>query len=111
MKTIWSERHNLSSAIDTCELLACGLTSFEPHRPSGRGKVGNPLVLYALWAADVIDRDADGYYIVRADTVDKATKASKVLFAKFMRSEASRPTITAAAVIKAFGAQPILRQS
>lgn len=109
MKTIWNERHNLSSAIDTMNMLACGLTSFNPHYPNGRGQTGNPLILEGLWTAGCLDKATDGYYIIQDDTQERAIEAAKVLNTKFYNSSAAKPQATMTTIIKAFGANAELR--
>lgn len=110
MKTIWNERHNLSSAIDTMNMLACGLTSFNPHYPNGRGQTGNPLILEGLWAAGCIDKGPNGYWTVRDDTQERASKAAKTLYKKFWNSPVNRPEAAMSTIIKAFGGWPELRK-
>jgi hypothetical protein len=91
-------------------MLACGLTSFNPHYPNGRGQTGNPLILHGLWAAGCIDKGPNDYYIVQDDTLERASKAAKTLYKKFWNSTAAKPEATMATIIKAFGSKPELRK-
>ena len=74
-KTIWSERHNMDSVIDTMKgLESKGVESFITcNGESWRGAHINPLICYVLWAAGFIDRqEQTGHYITRADTAERA---------------------------------------